>query len=109
MTQQSSANPDYAFELSDDVREFLLNYPIIGRAISSARAELAYAYEVIQSEATTRPWFLTRAYETYADWHIFQLWNRSWRSNATPGCPWIHFEYALNWDHLYVEARLDVE
>ena len=92
-----------------DVKEFLLAYPGISRAIALARREGQRVNMLIESKIAAQDWFNTSDFQTRYDHRVFQVWKRNWRSNVTPGCPWIHMEHSFNWDGLYLETRLDVE
>jgi hypothetical protein len=64
----------------------------------------------MQSEVAKEPWFQSEDFNTDFNWRIFQVWKKRWRSRGgTPGCPWVHFEYSLNWDGCYMETCLDIE
>jgi hypothetical protein len=92
-----------------DIKEFLLAYPAIGTSIMLGQRETDRIHRVIESEIAKQRWFKSGEFKTDVNWRIVQVWKRKWRSPGTPGCPWIHFEYGLNWDGCYVETCFDIE
>ena len=96
-------------EFPQDVREFLLAFPSIASSIYLAQREMHKVNECIESQIARQSWWHPALFKTSVTPSLFQTWCIPWRADFTPGCPWIHFEYNLNWERCRIETSLDVE
>ena len=96
-------------ELTPDVKRFLLKYPMIDTGIVLAKREVGRIIRAAEADIACQSWFDAKVFRTAVSDRMLQVWDARWRYDVSPGCPWIHFEFSLNWENSYIEGRLDIE
>jgi len=96
-------------DFTDDVRDFLLNYPLVEQMTQLSKMALRRVYGRLQAEIVRRDWYNAHEFRSAISERWIQIWKHHWHPSVNPGCPWIHMEYFLNWGRGFVECRLDIE
>ena len=93
-------------EFPNDVKGFILDAPAIFASLSLARDEMTRVFGILGSEVAKQNWHDGRFCQNLVHHSHLRIWRRDWRSDQTEGCPWIYYEYMLNWNRGSLEARL---